>query len=407
MESAAQISLTSFSFGLLLAFLGGIILNLMPCVFPVLSLKIFGFLKEPKIERIRRSAWAYTAGAVLTFTLIGALLTLLRYWGEAVGWGYQLQNPWLVYLLALLFFLMGLNFFGFFEVGNQFVSIGSRLGKKSFLTGDFGTGVLAVVVASPCTAPFMGSALGLTLLLPAGQSLFIFAALGLGMAAPMLALAYVPRLIGRLPKSGPWMVTLKQFMTFPLFLTSLWLLWILQQQRGSESVFVALLSFILLTMTIWMFERSKGALVRALLTFLFLLNPLASLYSLQKAGGLDRGSPSSLIWHDFDPAVVEEKRKTEIVFIDFTASWCLSCQVNKKTVLETAEIEELFRKHRIFLVRADWTNLNPVVTKALEQLGRASIPLYVAYSRNEKPVLFPEVLTKSMLIRYFDGGVLP
>jgi len=407
MELATQVSFASFSFGLLFAFFGGIILNLMPCVFPVLSLKIFGFLKEPKIERIRRSAWAYTAGAVSTFTLIGALLTLLRYWGEAVGWGYQLQNPWLVYLLALLFFLMGLNFFGFFEVGNQFVSIGSRLGKKSFLTGDFGTGVLAVVVASPCTAPFMGSALGLTLLLPAGQSLFIFTTLGLGMAAPMLALAYVPRLINRLPRSGPWMVTLKQFMTFPLFLTSLWLLWILQQQRGPGSVFVALLSFIVLTMTIWMFGRTHRALAKALLAFVFLLTPVVSLYGLQKAGGLDRGSQSSLIWHSFDPALVEEKRKSELVFLDFTASWCLSCQVNKKAVLETAEIEDLFRKHQVFLVRADWTNLNPVVTKALEQLGRASIPLYVVYPRSDQPIIFPEVLTKSVLIRYFEGGVLP
>lgn len=402
-----QVESQGLLMGLVLAFLGGLILNLMPCVFPVLSLKIFGFLKEPDQAKIRKSSWAYSIGAVFTFTLIGAILAVLRSLGESVGWGYQLQNPWLIYLLSLLFFAMALNFFGFFEMGNNLMAMGGRVGKKGFLSGDFGTGVLAVVVASPCTAPFMGSALGLTLLLPAYQSLLIFSFLGVGMAAPMLLLAYWPKLISKLPRSGAWMVTLKQFMTFPLLLTCLWLLWVLHQQRGPEAVFLSLLSFTVLTMIIWMIQISKTKIWKLVLLVVLILNPLVSVYGIQKLQMYKAVENVETTWAAFDPAFVAEKRKSEIVFVDFTASWCISCQVNKKAVLETAEIEALFKKHNVFLVRADWTNLNPVITQALEELGRNSIPLYVVYNKSDKPILFPEVLTKDMLIHYFEEGVVP
>lgn len=238
-------SQSSLFLGLLLAFLGGVILNLMPCVFPVLSLKFFSFLRETDEREIRRSSWAYTLGVLTTFFSVGALLTGLRISGQAIGWGYQLQNPGFIYLLALLFYVMALSFLGFIEMGNKLANFANRWGGARFLSGSFGTGVLAVVVASPCTAPFMGSALGLTLLLPAYQSLLIFLSLGLGMASPLLILGYWPRWVSKMPRSGAWMEVLKQGLAFPLFATSIWLLWVLANQKGADSVFTALGSFLI------------------------------------------------------------------------------------------------------------------------------------------------------------------
>ncbi|MES2854258.1 MAG: protein-disulfide reductase DsbD domain-containing protein, partial [Bdellovibrionota bacterium] len=253
---------TSWLMGLLLAVLGGFILNLMPCVFPVLFLKAFGFLKESDPRAIRRSSWAYSIGVVISFLAFGGLLTGLRFAGEAIGWGYQLQNPWLVYLLALLFFSMALSFYGYFEFGDSLAGRAGSLGSHRLFNGSFGTGVLAVVVASPCTAPFMGTALGLTLLLPIYQSLAIFAALGIGMAAPMLLLGYAPGLIKKLPRSGAWMITVKQLLSFPLFATSLWLLWVLEKQKGADAVFISLLSFLLVCVAIWLLQENRNRIAK-------------------------------------------------------------------------------------------------------------------------------------------------
>lgn len=395
---------SSWLLGILLAFMGGVILNLMPCVFPVLFLKAFGFLKETDSGKIKRSSWEYSAGVVLTFFVIGAILALLRFSGEAIGWGFQLQNPWVVYSLALLFFAMALNFYGFFEMGDTAATKAGQLMSLKFFSGSFGTGVLAVIVASPCTAPFMGSALGLTLLLPAYQSLLIFVALGVGMALPMLLLGYMPWLVKKLPRSGQWMITVKQLLSFPLFATCIWLLWVLSHQKGSDAVFIALVSFLLFVFALWIFKSSKALTLRAVATAL-LLTPIAAAALISKSvnstGANAQATASN--WAPFDEAVIAEKRKTQSVFIDFTASWCITCQVNKRAVLDTDEIQNLFKEHNVFLIRADWTNQDARITNALAQFGRNSVPFYVYYNKMQKAQTLPELLTKDMIKELLKG----
>jgi thiol:disulfide interchange protein len=331
--------------GIIFAFLGGIILNLMPCVFPVLSLKIFGFIKETNPKKIRESGWSYTAGVLVTFLAVGGLLTALRYSGESVGWGFQLQSPWFTYTLAALFFVMALNFLGLFEMGEGVANFGGRFSNSKILSGSFGSGVLAVVVASPCTAPFMGSALGLTLLLPWYFSLLIFLSLGAGMASPLLLLSYVPKLASYLPRSGKWMDRVKKFMAIPLAATSLWLLSI-------------------------------------------------------HAPGLFPSDKS--VWEPYNYSTLIGRQKTQPVFVDFTASWCITCQVNKKAVLDTKEIQGIFKQHNVFLMRADWTNEDEEITKALASFGRNSVPLYVFYDGGAKPKILPQLLTRDMIIELFE-----
>lgn len=392
---------TGLIMALIFAFLGGLILNLMPCVFPVLSLKFFGFLKEKDSNKIRSSAWAYTIGVLTTFTLVGAGLTILRFYGESVGWGYQLQNPTMIYLLAMLFFIMALNFWGFFEIGESASGWAGRLGQSRFLSGSFGTGVLAVVVASPCTAPFMGTALGLTLLLPWPQSLAIFLALGAGMAFPILIVGHIPKLATYLPRSGLWMENFKKAMAFPLLATALWLLWVLSHQRGTDVVFISLGSALGIIFGLWVGLISKKIFFKwlgLLLAFGFFIYSLQQIY-LAEAPTAQKDQASS--WKPYDAALLEQQVLTQPVFVDFTASWCITCQVNKKAVLDTTEIQDFFKKNNVLLMRADWTNQDPIITKALAALGRNSVPVYAFYGKPGKPQLLPQLLTKNMIFDLF------
>lgn len=402
-------SMTHLFWGLLLALMGGVILNLMPCVFPILSLKIFSFLKESETTAVRRAGWAYTVGVLMTFAGAGALLTFLRFSGEAVGWGYQLQNPWLVYALATLFFFMALNFLGLFEFGNSIANTAGQLGTHKFLSGSFGTGVLAVIVASPCTAPFMGSALGLTLLLPWYESLLIFISLGLGMALPMLVFAYSPRLIALLPRAGSWMENVKQFMAFPMLATALWLLWVLGQQKSTEAVLVALGSFLILSLGLWLLQKSSSRWAQVF-AWLFIVLPTVSgvryVHKAPAAGVGGANGVSSTAWQPFDAATLENKISTQSVFIDFTAAWCITCQVNKKSVLDTDDIQKIFKENGVLLIRADWTNHDAQITKALAQFGRNSVPVYVFYAapangRAAPAQILPQILTKDMIFDLF------
>lgn len=392
-------NLQDFLFGLLAAFLGGLILNAMPCVFPVLSLKVFSFLKEPEAQKIRKSSWHYTYGVLASFALIGLSLTLLRLIGESVGWGYQLQSPWLVYLLVVLFFVMALNFLGSFEMGNSFALWAGGKSSRSWLSGSFGTGVLAVVVASPCTAPFMGSALGLTLLLPWYQSLMIFLSLGLGMSFPMLLLGHYPGFSRWLPKPGAWMENLKQFMAFPMLVTALWLLWVLGNQKGQEALYLALGSLLLLSFFLWLGQKSRKLLMKLSCVFIFLGILTGAAFKIQQLSMPNGDSKESVsAWSPFDPALIGSQRKLQNVFVDFTASWCITCQINKKGVLDTEEIQGLFKETDTFLIRADWTNHDPAITKALAQFNRNSVPLYVFYPKGESnPQMLPQLLTKEMI----------
>lgn len=402
-EVRAKEARGSLFLGILLAIVGGAILNFMPCVFPILFLKAYGFIKEPDLVKIRTATWAYSAGVVLSFAVFGGLLTALRLSGEAIGWGYQLQNPFVVYGLALLFFLMALNFHGYFEFGDAIAGRAGDLGRSKFFSGSFGTGVLAVVVASPCTAPFMGSALGLTLLLPPVQSILIFAALGLGMALPMILLAYIPALVKRLPRSGPWMIVVKQLMSFPLLATALWLLWVLGNQKGTNSIFAALASFLLIVFGIWMRQSSSRAFVKVAAWVAIAAAPVFAVYAVAQATNPEAAAAAPSAWAPYDAAVIAEKRKSQPVFIDFTATWCITCQVNKQAVLNTDAIQDVFKKHDVYLVRADWTNRDPKITAALAAFRRNSVPFYVYYEKSGEAKTLPELLTKDIVIRLFEG----
>jgi len=323
---------------LLLAFLGGLLLNLMPCVFPVLSIKVLGLLKASDGRRAPHfHALAYTAGVVTSFLALAAGLLAARAAGASLGWGFQLQSPWVVGAMAALFIALGLNLLGVFEVGTRLMSLGERSGG-----GSFSSGVFAVVVAAPCTAPFMGAAIGWALGRPAWEALAVFAALGLGTAAPYAVLASWPSLLKLLPRPGAWMETLKKLLSVPMFTTAAWLLWVLWH------------------------------LVAA---------PVGD----------------NSLWKTWSPEAVAEARAAgKTVFVDFTAAWCLSCQVNERIVLARPEVVKALQKGAAF--KADWTNKDPVIEAELARHGRAGVPLYIVYPKGGEAVTLPEILTPALVL---------
>lgn len=323
--------------GLILAFLGGLLLNLMPCVFPVLFLKAHSFIKAENSMKIKKSSWVYSFGVVFSFFLLGLMIILFKTTGQGLGWGFQLQSPVFVSILILVFFIMSLSFLEILKL--DAFSLPKFL--SPLMSSDFGTGVLAVIVASPCTAPFMGVALGLALILSPIEGLLIFMTLGVGLAFPVPLLAHSPGLIRRLPRSGPWMNKFKKMMSIPLLMTCVWLGWVLNGQLS----------------------------------------------------GIGMKDPTGR-WSSFSEKDVVFAKTRQSVFIDFTAAWCITCQVNKQTVLEANEIQELFHKNNVYLVRADWTNYSGEVTEALRKYNRNSVPFYVYYDYQTKTeTLLPELLT--------------
>ncbi|WP_413288623.1 thioredoxin family protein [Bdellovibrio sp. HCB337] len=386
------------------ALLGGFILNFMPCVFPVLSIKVLSFLapdKDPKVLRI--SGWFYTLGVLASFVALGSILLILRAGGEQIGWGFQLQSPLIASAIALLFFWLGLNFLGTFEIGQSLTYLGATKVSSSY-GGSFMTGVLATVVATPCTAPFMGAALGASLALPAASTLLIFAGLGLGMAAPFLWLSYFPQALKFLPKPGAWMQKLKEFLAFPLFATVLWLLWVLSHQISADGVLYLLALFLIVSVWIWGARQiSNERLSQALLAVGFVIS-LLGLAAMPRTPAVAEKSVATEAWLKFDPQVItKEVTAGKSVFIDFTAAWCITCQVNKKLVLNTEDIQALFKTQNVQLYKADWTDKDPVITKALAGYGRNSLPLYVFYRKGSKtPELLPEILTKGIITDLFN-----
>lgn len=400
-DKSTSIDKIGFITSLIFAFLGGLILNLMPCVFPVLSMKILSFVDDnPK--QLKVSGWMYTLGVLASFATLAIVLLSLRSLGENYGWGFQMQSPVFVSMIAVLFFILGLNFYGYFEFGGSFAQASQVLSGQKNKFAAFVTGVLAVVVATPCTAPFMGSALGASLFLPPFLSFFIFIALGLGLAAPFLALSYAPKLLKKLPRPGRWMETLKQFFAFPMFLTSLWLIWILEQQTSFETILNLLLLFLALIFLIWWpwtFFKEKYRLFLALLLIVIFAKSLHDDKE-SKANTSALNQVKESLWKPFSPDAVEQAQAAgQSVFIDFTAKWCITCQVNKRTVLRTQEIESIFIENNVELFEADWTKQDSIITKTLESFGRRSVPVYVYYhNRNQsQPILLPELLTKEMI----------
>jgi thiol:disulfide interchange protein DsbD len=394
----------------LFALLGGVLLNLMPCVFPVLSIKVLGFATHhDRPSTLRREAVAYATGVVLTFVALGLGLFALRAAGEELGWGFQLQSPAVVSLLAALFFVLALNLSGVFEFG-QFAPAGlAGLTARNRSLDALLSGVLAVVVASPCTAPFMGAALGFALAGSAWVTLLVFAALGVGMALPYVLLAWFPAWRGWLPRSGPWLGRFKQLLAYPLYATVIWLVWVLGAQLDNDGVVRLLLALLGIGFALWAWRilREGGsklwaaAIAVAAVAVAVVAWPLLTTGSEARAQATPTGAAASAEgdWLAFSPTrVAELSGSGRAVFVDFTAAWCVTCQVNKRLVLNDAGVREAFARKKVALVRADWTRRDPAITQALTALGRSGVPVYVLYRPGREPLLLPEVLQRQTVL---------
>jgi thiol:disulfide interchange protein len=403
-----------------LAVLGGFILNLMPCVFPVLGLKVLGFALHGTVAQAGRikSASLFAAGVLVSFWLLAGLMTALQSAGEAVGWGFQLQSPWFVIAMAWLFTLIGLNLSGLFEVGLRFTQLGNSASTKPSRWTEFGSGVLAVLVATPCTAPFMGAALGATLSQTALEKFAVFTALGVGMALPYVLLTLSPKLNSYLPRPGRWMETFKQFLAFPMYATTAWLSWVLGQQTDLNTVLMLSLSLIMLSMAAWFYGRWQGNAGKKLGELV--LAGAAALAGLGMVIGSASGSISESIsesnieaarvpWEPWSEVRVQTSLAAgKPVFVDFTAAWCVSCQVNKAAVLERARMQQFFSDRKIVLLRADWTKRDAAITAELARYGRNGVPLYQVWLPGaSQPVLLPELLTSSAVTDAFGSPQKP
>ncbi|MFK8042324.1 protein-disulfide reductase DsbD family protein [Congregibacter sp.] len=385
-------------FMMLLAFTGGIILNLMPCVLPILSLKVLGFASAPAEQR-KHHGWLYSAGVVLSFLLVAGILLGLRGAGQAIGWGFQLQSPGFVIALAYLFVVMGLALSGLIEMGSRFMNLGSDLAGRGGATGSFFTGVLAVVVASPCTAPFMGTALGYALVQPPLQGLSVFAALGAGMAAPMLLLSYSDTARRLMPKPGPWMERLKQALAFPLYATALWLFWVVGRQTSVDVMAATLLGALLIALGLWLWRGAlfaKGVAIACV--------ALAIVFAGWRPAHLNESSALPEGTVAFSPAALRELIDDgQPVFVDVTADWCITCLANERAVLLTSTVQQAFRDTGVTYMIADWTDYDPVIAEFVASHDRSGIPLYVLYNGANAPQVLPQLLRTQTVLNALNS----
>ena len=390
---------TTFVWALLGALIGGLVLNLMPCVFPVLAIKVLGFTQHADDRRAHRtSGLAYTAGVVLSFLALGALMLALRAAGQQLGWGFQLQSPAVVAALTVLFTVIGLNLAGVFEFGSFLPSRLATLEARNPVANSFLTGMLAVAVASPCTAPFMGASLGLAVGLPALQALLIFAAIGLGMALPYLAASWWPAVARLLPKPGAWMDTFKKFMAFPMFGTAVWLLWVLGQQTGIDGAGALLALLVVLALVLWALGLTGRTRI-VLASFSIAAGALlASAFGPNVIKMAEAATPVAETpgarWQPWSAERVQTALGAgQPVFVDFTAAWCVTCQYNKKTTLASAEVLSAMDAAKVQTFRADWTRRDAAITAELQKLGRSGVPVYVLQAPGQAPVVFSEILS--------------
>jgi thiol:disulfide interchange protein len=372
------------------ALLGGILLNLMPCVFPILALKALALAKAGGDKReARRDALAYTAGAVIGTGALGALLLAIRAGGNAAGWAFQLQDPRTILLLLLLVTAITLNLLRVFEL--PVLAGGARP------TGSFATGTLAAFVATPCAGPFLGTALGTALLLPPTGSVAIFAALGLGLALPFLVIAFVPKLRGRLPKPGPWMARFQRFLAIPMAATAVVCLWLLWRQAGAEALLVALVALAGLALVLlwagWRQRRGESSGLIALVAAVALVAAAAAL--VPQRGASVRAPEGTEPWSE--ARVAGHLAQKHPVFVYFTADWCLTCKANEVTAIDRDAVRQAFREHGVLVLTGDWTNGDPTITRFLESRGRAGVPLYLWYEPGKPPEELPQILTPAML----------
>jgi thiol:disulfide interchange protein DsbD len=394
---------------LVLAFLGGIILNLMPCVFPVISIKVFNFMHKAKSGNasVRTHALTFSAGIISSMLLLGIGIVLIKGAGSEIGWGFQLQSPEFVGLMALLFFALSLSFLGYFEFGQGLASGAGKIsGNSNGLRGSFLSGILTTAIATPCTGPFLGVALGFALSQSTLVSMLVFLAIGLGIAAPYLLLALKPDLIRFLPKPGAWMDTLKQFLAFPLLLTAFYFLWVIAQQSTSAGILLVIGSMLMLFTALWLRReiaaKSHNSILRGFAKTAAVVLLLLSIFNVflippSQSGRINE----ALNWQVFRPGLAEELRgEGKLVYVDFTAAWCITCQVNKRVVFSSDRVLEFIAANDVQLIRADWTNRDPIISAALESFGRAGVPFNLIYGPGLKngPTELPALLTPGIVL---------
>lgn len=414
LNETSESSLPAFWIAFGLAFIGGMILNLMPCVLPVVSFKIMSFMKMAGQSRSAtfKHGLAYTFGVLASFWLLAGALLILQAYGNSVGWGFQLQNPGFISVLVAIIFVFGLSLLGVFEMGTSLTSMAGKAqgSAKEGLTSSMLSGVLATIVATPCTGPFLGSAVGIATTLPAPLALLVFSSLALGMAFPYLLLSAFPSLLRFMPKPGNWMITFKEITGFFMMATVIWLIWVFNSQTSSVALMIMLIALFLFAIGSWIFGKwgtpVKTKKVRwigyasALCFFVLGGYALVEANTLQPMALEETAQLSSESWEKFTPSRVEELRAEGIpVFVDFTAKWCITCQLNH-TVLVSEEVEKQFNDRGVIRMKADWTSHDDVITAELRKFGRNSVPLYVYYPAdpNAAPIILPQMLTASAVI---------
>ncbi len=390
---------------ILFAFIGGLILNIMPCVFPILSIKILRFVEygENSSSQTYKFGLFYSLGVILSFLLIAFTLLAFKASGEVIGWGFQLQYPLVIAILFYLFVALGFMFMSNLVFGSQLGQLSVAAQVKNESLESFLTGILAVVVASPCTAPFMGSAIGFALLQPSLNSIFIFLSLGIGFALPYLILSIKPALLSFLPKPGAWMETFKQFMAFPMWASALWLLWVLSGQVDPDTVILVLIGGLSISLALWLLERNTSEIL--LLKWLVRLAVLAifalSIWILPTSYSTQTSQNQQDITYS-EELLTEYRDDNELIFLNFTADWCITCKVNESVALNSEEVKALIKQKNIRYLEADWTRKNEVIAKKLEEFGRSGVPLYLLYPSTGEPIILPEILTEDILLNYLN-----
>ncbi len=406
---------------MLFAVLGGLILNLMPCVFPVLSIKALNVVEQAKTHpaAVRAKGLVFGAGVIASMLCLAAVLLALRAGGEQIGWGFQLQSPLFVTFLVYLLLAVGLNLSGVFEVGGSLAGVGDNLTQGESYSSSFFTGVLATVVATPCTAPFMAPALGAALTQPAINALCIFAALGIGIALPYVILSFAPWMRRVLPKPGAWMDTLKQLFAFPVYATAAWFLWVLAEQTSPLGLGAALAGAVLIALAAWGYQKSRSSagggkaavLATALISVVvalflpFRVAQVAAAQGVSAPGASTQSSRGDDQWQPYDAARVAELESAgRPLLVNFTASWCLTCLVNERNAFADPAVQQIFRNKNVTLMKGDWTKRDPAITRALSQFGRAGVPLYVVYNGKPgsgAPLVLPQILTAGIVQNAF------
>ncbi|CAM3979010.1 protein-disulfide reductase DsbD family protein [Roseateles saccharophilus] len=387
---------------LALALVGGLILNLMPCVFPVLSIKALALVNK---GNHKAEGLAYMAGVLLSFVALAGALIALRAGGQQVGWGFQFHSPVFVLVVAYLLFLVGLSLSGLFEIGGSFTGMGSGLAARNGLAGSFFTGVLAAVVATPCTAPFMGAALAFALAQPAAVMLAVFLALGMGLALPFLVLAFWPAAQRWLPRPGAWMDTFKQALAFPMYAAVVWLLWVLAQQAGPDGVALALGGLVLIAFGLWWRHRSGASHIgtgAAVLSVVLALG--AAAWVKPVAADVHAAGESSTEAFSAE-RLAELRAQNKPVFVNLTAAWCISCLVNERVALSRPEVKDAFAKAGVVYLKGDWTREDPGITAVLKAHGRSGVPLYLYYAPGAAEArVLPQILTPGLVVDAVAGS---